>query len=294
MTFVHDSFFVVYAFRHRDIRNWIRSIEQHASDNVNKILVGNKADMDESKRVVPTSKGQARAHEYGIKFFETSAKTNLNVEQVFFSIARDIKQRLADTDSRAEDNFSSSIPMDGKTELQILSFQAPKIRLLRSLCVEGNETMQILDRRKHGLNYLDKAPLLALYFVTKQLVPGGSPDPECVVVCKIAFVSAVRLADLKKNADEQESLVFATLVGDLQVGWDKVEGKDDGVTRMVAMDAPFEIIMVSDDAPHGDLPPVIVTEGDVPFLVPGVDILALVADMDGHDKDLMAKDIVQS
>jgi hypothetical protein len=33
-----------------------------------------------------------------------SAKTNLNVEQVFFSIARDIKQRLADTDSRAEVN----------------------------------------------------------------------------------------------------------------------------------------------------------------------------------------------
>lgn len=35
-----------------DIRNWIRNIEQHASDNVNKILVGNKADMDESKRVL--------------------------------------------------------------------------------------------------------------------------------------------------------------------------------------------------------------------------------------------------
>ncbi|KAA3464918.1 RAB GTPaseC isoform 4 [Gossypium australe] len=98
-----------------NIRNWIRNIEQHASDNVNKILVGNKADMDESKRVrfsfslfhictyaVPTSKGQALADEYGIKFFETSAKTNLNVEEVFFSIARDIKQRLADTDSKSE------------------------------------------------------------------------------------------------------------------------------------------------------------------------------------------------
>ncbi|RZR81831.1 hypothetical protein BHM03_00008133 [Ensete ventricosum] len=33
-----------------DIRNWICNIEQHASNNVNKILVGNKADMDESKR----------------------------------------------------------------------------------------------------------------------------------------------------------------------------------------------------------------------------------------------------
>ena len=31
-----------------------------------------------------------------------SAKTDLNVEQVFFSIARDIKQRLAETDSKAE------------------------------------------------------------------------------------------------------------------------------------------------------------------------------------------------
>ena len=91
-----------------DIRNWIRNIEQHASDNVNKILVGNKADMDESKRVystsefhfidwfttasftinhidsvynfsnlqaVPTSKGQALADEYGIKFFETVSQT---------------------------------------------------------------------------------------------------------------------------------------------------------------------------------------------------------------------------
>ncbi|VAH65758.1 unnamed protein product [Triticum turgidum subsp. durum] len=86
-----------------DIRNWIRNIEQHASDNVNKILIGNKADMDESKRAVSTAKGQALADEYGIQFFETSAKTNLNVEQVFFSIARDIKQRLAETDSKPED-----------------------------------------------------------------------------------------------------------------------------------------------------------------------------------------------
>ncbi|RWW72113.1 hypothetical protein BHE74_00020136, partial [Ensete ventricosum] len=35
-------------------------------------------------------------------FCSLSAKTNLNVEQVFFSIARDIKQRLAETDSKPE------------------------------------------------------------------------------------------------------------------------------------------------------------------------------------------------
>jgi Ras-related protein Rab-8A len=61
-----------------NIRNWIRNIEQHASDNVNTILVGNKADMDERKRVVPTARGQALGDEFGIKCFETSSKTNLN------------------------------------------------------------------------------------------------------------------------------------------------------------------------------------------------------------------------
>ncbi|MBA0760657.1 hypothetical protein Gotri_023386 [Gossypium trilobum] len=88
--------------RFRTITTGLFLALKHASDNVNKILVGNKADMDESKRAVPTSKGQALADEYGIKFFETSAKTNLNVEEVFFSIARDIKQRLADIDSKSE------------------------------------------------------------------------------------------------------------------------------------------------------------------------------------------------
>lgn len=34
--------------------------------------------------------------------FMQSAKTNMNVEEVFFSIARDIKQRLAESDSKAE------------------------------------------------------------------------------------------------------------------------------------------------------------------------------------------------
>ncbi|KAH9734876.1 ras-related protein RABE1c [Citrus sinensis] len=59
-----------------NIRNWMRNIDQHAADNVNKILVGNKADMDESKRAVPTAKGQELADEYGIKFFETVRSVN--------------------------------------------------------------------------------------------------------------------------------------------------------------------------------------------------------------------------
>ncbi|KAH7298242.1 hypothetical protein KP509_25G033300 [Ceratopteris richardii] len=85
-----------------NIRNWVKNIEQNASDNVNKILVGNKADMDDSKRAVSFAQGQALAKEYGLNFLETSAKTNMNVEQVFFTIARDIKHRLSETATKAE------------------------------------------------------------------------------------------------------------------------------------------------------------------------------------------------
>ncbi|XP_039055154.1 ras-related protein RABE1c-like [Hibiscus syriacus] len=103
-----------------NIRNWIRNIEQHASGNFNKTLVGNKADMDERKRAVPTSKGQALADEYGIKFFETSAKPNLNVEEVFFSIARDIKQRLTNTDAKAEPQAIKISQQDQEPEMRRL------------------------------------------------------------------------------------------------------------------------------------------------------------------------------
>ncbi|KAL4431188.1 hypothetical protein ABPG75_006444 [Micractinium tetrahymenae] len=80
-----------------NIRNWMKNIEQHASDNVVKVLVGNKSDMDESKRAVPYSRGQALADEFRMQFFETSAKNNTNVDEVFQSVARDIMLRLKDT-----------------------------------------------------------------------------------------------------------------------------------------------------------------------------------------------------
>lgn len=77
----------------QNIRNWIRNIEQHAADNVDKILIGNKCDM-ESAKAVTKAQGQALADEYSIKFFETSAKNNINVTEAFTSIATDIKKAI--------------------------------------------------------------------------------------------------------------------------------------------------------------------------------------------------------
>lgn len=75
------------------IRNWISQIQQHADVHVNKILVGNKCDMTDEK-VVSTEEGQKLAKEFGIDFWEASAKNDINVEQSFISIARAVKDRL--------------------------------------------------------------------------------------------------------------------------------------------------------------------------------------------------------
>ena len=79
-----------------DIRTWFSNVEQHASEGVNKILIGNKCDWEE-KRQVSTEQGQALANELGIPFMEVSAKSNINIEKAFYSLAGDIKKRLMDS-----------------------------------------------------------------------------------------------------------------------------------------------------------------------------------------------------
>lgn len=70
-----------------DIRTWHANIEQHASEGVNKILIGNKSDWTD-KRAVTEEQGRELASELGIKFMETSAKINEGVEEAFFTLAR--------------------------------------------------------------------------------------------------------------------------------------------------------------------------------------------------------------
>jgi Ras-related protein Rab-8A len=79
-----------------DIRTWFSNVEQHATEGVNKILIGNKCDWEE-KRAVSTEQGQALADELGIPFLEVSAKSNINVDKAFYSLASDIKKRLIDS-----------------------------------------------------------------------------------------------------------------------------------------------------------------------------------------------------
>lgn len=76
-----------------NIKNWIRNIEEHASSDVEKMILGNKCDIHD-RRQVSRERGEQLAIEYNIKFMETSAKSSFNVEEAFFTLAKDIKAKM--------------------------------------------------------------------------------------------------------------------------------------------------------------------------------------------------------
>ncbi|PJF16669.1 Ras-like protein Rab-8A [Paramicrosporidium saccamoebae] len=101
-----------------NVRNWIRNTEQFASEGVDKILVGNKCDMAEKR---------ALADEYGLSFLETSAKANVNVEEAFMMLARDIKKRLIDTQNVVSNKPPPTVSLESDST----------IGRLRSACCWG-------------------------------------------------------------------------------------------------------------------------------------------------------------
>jgi len=87
-----NGIFLVYDITNQEsffnVRNWMKCISEHASDQVQCILIGNKADM-EDKRQVEVDQGESLAEEYGIPFFETSAMNNMNVSEAFTQLIDD-------------------------------------------------------------------------------------------------------------------------------------------------------------------------------------------------------------
>ena len=76
-----------------NVINWIDECKNLCPKNVFMVLVGNKSDL-EDKRLVTTEEGKELAEEYGIAFYETSAKTGDNVEFVFVKSAEEIAENI--------------------------------------------------------------------------------------------------------------------------------------------------------------------------------------------------------
>merc|ERR1711957_285606 len=91
---------VTYDITDRDsfsaVHTWMSEIEKYTQDNITRILVGNKTDL-EDKRVISFDEGLEMANHYGVRFLETSAKECKNVETAFTTMTREIKNNVAQT-----------------------------------------------------------------------------------------------------------------------------------------------------------------------------------------------------
>lgn len=91
-----QGFLLVYAITSRSSFDEITSFREQIlrvkdEDKVPMVVVGNKSDLEEERQVT-TAEGQDLSKSFGCPFFETSAKTRVNVEESFYQLVREIRK----------------------------------------------------------------------------------------------------------------------------------------------------------------------------------------------------------
>ena len=95
------------------IQHWMKQIDNNANKNVRKVLCGNKCDKE--GRVVTEKQGQKMADSYKIKFFETSAKADINVKEMFDYLSNEIFKNFEEKEKEKE-NINIKKPKDDKED----------------------------------------------------------------------------------------------------------------------------------------------------------------------------------
>lgn len=104
-------------------RHWVKELHEQASKDITIALVGNKYDLvaaenesDESLRKVSVEEGQALAEEEGLLFFETSAKSSHNVNDVFVAIGSKIPETKPTSQDQSVPSEGGRIDLSGNTQ----------------------------------------------------------------------------------------------------------------------------------------------------------------------------------
>ena len=91
-----QGFICVYAVTSRSAFNEIAGFRLQIlrvkdEDTVPMVLAGNKCDLEEERQVT-TIEGENLATKFGCPFYETSAKSRINIEEIFYECVREIRK----------------------------------------------------------------------------------------------------------------------------------------------------------------------------------------------------------
>ena len=67
----------------RSVRTWLESIHQHAPANVAMLMVGNKCDLANDRKVSMQQAKEFAAQNGNMNYYDCSAKENINIDEVF-------------------------------------------------------------------------------------------------------------------------------------------------------------------------------------------------------------------
>lgn len=100
-----ESFEATQEFREQILR--VKGVDSN-TDSIPFILVGNKVDLEE-KRQVTLDLAESRASQWKVSYVETSAKTRLNVDKIFYDLMRRIaEKKQADAGPRRQEEDDSN------------------------------------------------------------------------------------------------------------------------------------------------------------------------------------------
>ena len=106
----------------KDIDAWIKELKSMSSPDIKLMLIGNKIDLIENRKV-DYNEGKNLANEYGFHFFsETSSKTGENIEKIFIKAARLVYEdylRYEDGNSEANTLFSKGLSQSTSLKINI-------------------------------------------------------------------------------------------------------------------------------------------------------------------------------
>ena len=121
------------------VKNWIEDCQSYASKNTHLVLIGNKIDL-ETQRKINKEDGMELATEYGMEFFETSAKTGQNIEDIFIGICRKISKKID------EGKYDLNDPSNGVGR----SEYEEGMKINKSICLDREKINP--KKNKNGLN----------------------------------------------------------------------------------------------------------------------------------------------
>jgi len=81
------------------VEAWLSEVDRYANENTSKLLLGNKADLQDERQVTEET-GHKFAEKLGIPFLETSAKTAVGVDQAFLTMAKELIRLREQTPAR--------------------------------------------------------------------------------------------------------------------------------------------------------------------------------------------------